>query len=180
MQNKNLLKALSNFQKQIKPIKKDASNPFFKSSYASLDHIQEHIKPTLIECGLIVVQRNVYLEDAAQLFVETKIIDVESGEWESSLFPVIVNKPDAQSYGSAVSYAKRYSLSGLLNLTIQDQDDDAQQAVQKVETIWLTEEQFKIALASEAHQIKAVLTKYSKSPYAISKEFKTQLQNKIK
>lgn len=182
MQNKNLMKSLNLFQQKITPIKKDAQNPFFKSSYASLDHIQQHIKQTLIDCGLIVIQRNVFNEDANQLFVETKVVDVESAEWESSLFPVIVNKADAQNYGSAVSYAKRYSLSGLLNLTIQDQDDDGQKAVEftKKETIWLTEEQYKIAMVSEEHQIKAVLNKYSKQPYGISKEHKTNLLNRLK
>lgn len=179
--NKNLLKALSKFQQLVKPIKKDANNPFFKSSYASLDHIQEHIKPTLLECGLVVIQRNVYSDDSNQLFVETKVVDVESGEFESSVFPVVVSKTDAQSYGSAVSYAKRYSLSGLLNLTIQDQDDDAQKAVEpkKEETIWLTDAQFKKALEAEPKQIKAVLNKYSQAPFAMSKEFRNQLVNKI-
>jgi hypothetical protein len=181
MENKNLLKALSKFQQLVKPIKKDANNPFFKSSYASLDHIQEHIKPTLIECGLVVIQRNVYSDNANQLFVESKVVEVESGEWESSLFPVVVSKTDAQSYGSAVSYAKRYSLSGLLNLTIQDQDDDAQKAVEqtKQETVWLTDAQFKKALDAEPKQIKAVIAKYSQAPFAMSKDFKNQLLNKI-
>ena len=176
MQNKNLLQALSKFQQLVNPIKKDAANPFFKSSYASLDHIQEHIKPTLIECGLVVIQRNVFNE---QLFVETKVIHVDSGEWESSIFPVVVSKNDAQSYGSAVSYAKRYSLSGLLNLTIQDMDDDGNRAVEPVkeETIWLTDEQFKKALQAEPKQIKAVLTKYAQKPYGIKKEYREQLTN---
>jgi len=176
MENKNLLKALANFQSKIKPIKKDANNPFFKSTYASLDHIQEHIKPTLIECGLVVIQRNVFND---QLFVETKILEVESGEWESSIFPVVVTKNDAQSYGSAVSYAKRYSLSGLLNLTIQDLDDDGNKAVEpvKAETIWLTDDQFNKTLQADGKSIKAVLAKYSQSPYAMKKTHREQLTN---
>lgn len=123
---KELLKALAKFQSQITPISKDANNPFYKSDYASLEHIQIHIKPTLIECGLIVVQKNITQENG--LFVETKVFHVESGESESSIFPIIVQKNDSQSYGSAVSYAKRYSLSGILNLTIQDSDDDGEKA----------------------------------------------------
>ena len=97
------------------------------------------------------------------------------------ILDLIVTKTDAQSYGSAVSYAKRYSLSGLLNLTIQDQDDDAQKAVEpkKEETIWLTDAQFKKALEAEPKQIKAVLTKYSQAPFAMSKEFRNQLVTKI-
>lgn len=122
---KELIKALSHFQTIVTPITKEAKNPFFKSNYASLENIQQHIKPFLLDSGLVIIQRNIFDN---QLFVETKVIHVESGESEVSLFPVIVNKNDAQSYGSAVSYAKRYSLSGLLNLIIQDSDDDGNNA----------------------------------------------------
>jgi len=122
---KNLFKSLAKFYSIVTPVKKDTVNPFFKSDYASLENIQEHIKPFLIESGLVVIQRNIF---DGQLFVETKVVDIESGESETSVFPVISSKNDAQSYGSAVSYAKRYSLSGLLNITIVDSDDDGNKA----------------------------------------------------
>jgi hypothetical protein len=139
---KELIKALSHFQTIVTPITKEAKNPFFKSNYASLENIQHHIKPFLLDSGLVIIQRNIFDN---QLFVETKVIHVESGESEVSLFPVIVNKNDAQSYGSAVSYAKRYSLSGLLNLIIQDSDDDGNNASkitapQKIESCKTTDE----------------------------------------
>ncbi len=182
---KELLKALAKFQSEITPITKDATNPFFKAKYASLDHIQEHIKPYLISAGLIVVQRNIFLTDI-NLFVETKVIHVDTGEFETSIFPVIVGKQDAQSYGSAISYAKRYSLSGLLNLTIQDSDDDGNKAVENVsketpkeETIWLTEEQFNKAMVSGEKGIKATLKMYTVKPYAIRKDWKIQLESKL-
>lgn len=123
---KNLLKALHKFSTSVTPITKDANNPYFKSKYASLEHIQEHIKIALLDSGLVVVQKNIILDNC--LYVETKVIHVDSGEFEVSIFPVVVAKQDAQSYGSAVSYAKRYSLTGLLNLTIQDSDDDGNAA----------------------------------------------------
>lgn len=129
---KELLKSLSQFQSEITPISKDANNPFYKSAYASLEQIQEHIKPILIKCGLVIIQKNI--NNDCGLFVETKLIHVESGENETSIFPVIVQKADAQSYGSAVSYAKRYSITGLLNLTIQDTDDDGNGASKKDQT----------------------------------------------
>jgi hypothetical protein len=183
---KELLKALSKFQSEIKPIIKDATNPFFKAKYASLDHIQEHIKPTLISCNLVVIQRNVETEKG--LFVESKVVHVDSGETETSIFPIIVSKQDAQSYGSAVSYAKRYSLSGLLNLTIQDLDDDGNVASEKINketkpetkiTEWLTKEQFDKAITSDAKGISATLTKYGVVPFGMSKDYRTQLNNKL-
>ena len=185
---KELIKALAIFNDVCKPIVKDANNPFFKSKYASLDHIQSHIKEPLKIAGLVVIQRNIY---DGQLFVETKVIHADSGEFEISVFPVIVQKNDAQSYGSAVSYAKRYSLSGLLNLIIQDSDDDGNSAsdnnessgnkTQKKEQItWLTEEQYNATLAVDIKGIEAVLKKYSGEGFGIKKDWKNALEIKLK
>jgi hypothetical protein len=102
---------------------KTSNNPFFKSKYAPLEDIQRHIKPFLKSCGLVVTQANIYIDGTP--FVESKVWHVESAENISSTFPVIVNKVSAQDYGSAVSYAKRYSLTGLLNIIVADEDDDA-------------------------------------------------------
>lgn len=123
---KNLLKALAQFHTECSPVVKSADNPFFKSKYATLDAIQEHIRVPLQSCGLVVTQANEVKEGSA--YVVSTVWHVESGEFLESEFPVVVTKPTAQEYGSAVSYAKRYSLSGLLNLTIQDEDDDGNKA----------------------------------------------------
>jgi len=119
---KALLKALVGFQSECPAVKKSADNPFFKSKYATLDAIQHHIQPYLTKHGLVIVQKNITNEHG--LYVMTDVIEAGSGELISSVFPIIVQKNTPQEYGSAVSYAKRYSLSGLLNLIIADEDDD--------------------------------------------------------
>jgi hypothetical protein len=124
---KNLLQALVKFNNEVHPIIKGANNPFFKSKFADLATIQMTIKNPLGKNGLVMTQANIWTDN--QLFVETRIWHSESGENIASVFPVIVNKQAAQDYGSAVSYAKRYSLSGLMNLIIQDEDDDGEKAV---------------------------------------------------
>jgi hypothetical protein len=124
---KNLLQALVKFNNEVLPIIKGANNPFFKSKFADLATIQQTIKQPLCKNGLVITQANIWTD--SQLFVETRIWHSESGENIASVFPVIVNKQAAQDYGSAVSYAKRYSLSGLMNLIIQDEDDDGEKAV---------------------------------------------------
>jgi hypothetical protein len=124
---KNLLQALVKFNNEVHPIIKGANNPFFKSKFADLATIQMTIKNPLGKNGLVITQANIWTD--SQLFVETRIWHSESGENIASVFPVIVNKQAAQDYGSAVSYAKRYSLSGLMNLIIQDEDDDGEKAV---------------------------------------------------
>ena len=119
---KALLKALAGFQSECPAVKKSADNPFFKSKYATLDAIQHHIKPHLAKWNLVVVQRNVTIDGG--LFVQTDVYECSSGEFLSSVFPIIVQKNTPQEYGSAVSYAKRYSLTGSLNLIVADEDDD--------------------------------------------------------
>lgn len=125
---KSILKALAQFQAICPAIKRAENNPFFKSKYATLESIQQHIKPYLNDCGLVVTQANTIINDLP--FVQSTVWHVESGENVVSVFPVVVAKATAQDYGSAVSYAKRYSLTGLLNLIIQDEDDDANTASQ--------------------------------------------------
>ena len=123
---KSILLALSKFQDICPAIVRASNNPFFKSKYASLEDIQKHIKPYLQKAGLLITQAPVIIDGAP--FVETRVWEVLSGEFIGGHFPVIVNKATAQDYGSAVSYAKRYSLSGLLNLIVADEDDDANAA----------------------------------------------------
>lgn len=123
---KNLLTALFKFNQKCPPIGKSADNPFFKSKYATLDAIQHHIKPYLQENLLTITQANKMIDGMP--VVETIVWHTESGECISSIFPVVVTKATAQDYGSAVSYAKRYSLSGILNLIIEDEDDDGNKA----------------------------------------------------
>jgi len=125
---KELLKSLADFNKLCPPIKKDSNNPFFKSSYAKLDAIQVHIHPHLQKCGLVVTQVNIFID--GNPFVKSTVWEVKSGESLDSIFPIVVSKNTPQEYGSAVSYAKRYSLSGLLNLVIEDEDDDGNAASQ--------------------------------------------------
>ena len=139
---KELLKSLADFNKLCPPIKKDSNNPFFKSSYAKLDAIQVHIHPHLQKCGLVVTQVNIFID--GNPFVKSTVWEVKSGESLDSIFPIVVSKNTPQEYGSAVSYAKRYSLSGLLNLVIEDEDDDGNAASQNPKDLspekpWLNE-----------------------------------------
>lgn len=120
---KDIYCALLNFQRLVKPIGKDTVNPFFKSKYSSLDTIQEAIKEPLLQSGLVVVQG---INEAGSL--KTTVIHADSNTMVECFFPIAVVKATAQDYGSAMSYAKRYSLSAILNLTIGGEDDDGNHA----------------------------------------------------
>jgi hypothetical protein len=125
--SKNLAKALLKLQSQITPVHKDSVNPHFKSNFSSLMAVTEHLKDYLTDCGLFVTQRVVVYKD--KHYLETKLIHAESGEFIKDHTPILPvdNKP--QSFGSALSYAKRYAKLTITGLTDTLEDDDAEKAM---------------------------------------------------
>lgn len=123
----NLVTALTAFQDKMTAVKKDSINPFYKSKYASLDTIWETIRKSLSENGLSIAQTMNLLDGKSVL--ETTLYHT-SGEWISGVQLVNPVKDDPQALGSAISYARRYSLSAMLGL-VSDDDDDAEVATPK-------------------------------------------------
>lgn len=120
---KELAKALSAAQEKMQSAAKDSSNPFFKSKYADLTSVTSAIRDAIKGTGLSYIQVGHDSEHAAG--IETVILH-SSGEWLSSgVFSVPVSKSDAQGYGSAVTYARRYSLSAAFGVTAEDDDGNA-------------------------------------------------------
>jgi hypothetical protein len=113
-----LAKALATFRSKVPAIKKDRENPFFKSSYATLDNILETIKPALLEANLSVIQ--VPLEGGK---LRTVIYETESGESIEGTMDILIGKNDPQGQGSAISYARRYALASMLGLATEEDDD---------------------------------------------------------
>lgn len=114
---KNIGAALLLFHEKVGTIKKDAKNPFFKSEYASLPAIQEGIHEALQASELVVIQ------SPGTHSVTTRIVDTKSGEWIEGVIEMTPAKNDPQGEGSLITYAKRYALTGMLNLAIDDDDD---------------------------------------------------------
>lgn len=115
---KEIGKALIQFHLKVDKIKKDASNPFFKSKYASLSNIQEAVSIPLTESGLAYSQ----FPDGEH-GLTTIIIHAESGEWMQATYKMKPAKDDPQGVGSVITYQKRYALAAALALTIDDDDD---------------------------------------------------------
>jgi hypothetical protein len=120
---KELSAALVKAQTALEGVTKDKNNPFFKSKYADLSSVVGALKGPLTEAGLGYTQ---VLHDAdAAAKVETVIIH-SSGEWLScGIISVPVSKLDAQGYGSALTYARRYSLSAAFGVAPEDDDGNA-------------------------------------------------------
>lgn len=114
----NLTKALLSFQKKVDKIKKSDNNPFFKSKYASLSTILDSIDDILNDCGIVVLQSP---ENGDSL--TTTIIHAESGEFIESTYSMRPSKDDPQGRGSCITYMRRYALSSILKLNVDDDDD---------------------------------------------------------
>lgn len=124
---KAIITALLNAQKEFPTVKKEDTNPFFKSSYAGLPSVLEVVLPVLNKHGLVVSQSPITLGD--RIGVETTIYHT-SGEFIESEFTLNLAKNDPQGAGSAITYARRYALVSILGLNV-DEDDDGNVASNK-------------------------------------------------
>jgi hypothetical protein len=117
---KNLIKALSDFQNECPIIHKDTKGHNY--TYADLPQIFSVINPLLKKHKLCFTQ---LLENDG---IRTILFHVESGEQIESHTPIPLVKLGAmneyQSYGSGVTYFRRYALSSMLGL-VTDKDTDA-------------------------------------------------------
>lgn len=119
-----LAAALSAAQGAIRPAIRDAQNPHFKSKYADLSSIREACRAPLASNGLAVSQA-VDIDGDRTVLVTTLMHS--SGEWLSSCYPIDPVKRDPQGMGSAITYARRYSLAALVGV-VSDEDDDGERA----------------------------------------------------
>ena len=116
-----LAAALAKAQGVMKGALKDSANPFFKSRYADLASVVEAIRAAFSANGLSYIQ-TVEPSDKDEVRVETTLLHA-SGEWIScGILSLPVSKIDAQGYGSALTYARRYSLSAAVGVAPEDDD----------------------------------------------------------
>lgn len=121
---KSLMIAMLGVQRTIKPAAKDATNPFYKSSYADLSSVIKSAKEALSAHGVVVLQ------PVSGEFVQTMLAHSTSGEYITSYTKIVCAKPnDPQAYGSAVTYARRYGLMSML--VLETGDDDGESAMDR-------------------------------------------------
>jgi hypothetical protein len=116
-------------QKEFGPALKSSTNPHFKSKYADLSACVEAVIDGLNNNGIALMQIN--HEHNEGIVIETVFIH-ESGERLSNgkLF-VPAAKHDPQGYGSALTYARRYSLMAACGIAPEDDDGNASKATPK-------------------------------------------------
>ena len=115
--------ALAKAQAAIQNPKKESKNPHFSSKYADLATGIEAVRADLSAHNICYVQSTSM--DGDILMLETRLIH-SSGQWIASHYPVCRFPTKHQEAGSALTYARRYSLFALVG--IAGDDDDVNEA----------------------------------------------------
>lgn len=124
----NLATALIKAQAEFRTVPQSGNNPFHKSKYSTLKDCWDTARPVLAKHGLCVLQFPDVMGDGN--YVLKTVVMHESGESMEGYQPVLSAKQDAQSMGSALTYARRYGLCAALGLVSGDEDDDGNAASQ--------------------------------------------------
>jgi ERF superfamily. len=106
-------------------IQKDSVNPHYKNSYVSLEKLMEVVMPVLHENDCVLMQLPTTVGDLPAL--RTVILHVPSGDQVEDTMFLMLDKDNPQGQGSAITYARRYSLMSILGL-VADEDDDGERA----------------------------------------------------
>jgi hypothetical protein len=121
--NENIAKALVKAQKEFGPALKSATNPHFRSKYADLSACVEAVIDALNANGVMLLQKNHPSEHGVS--VETVFLHESGEEYSAGVLNVPATKLDAQGYGSALTYARRYSLMAACGIAPEDDDGNA-------------------------------------------------------
>ena len=119
-----LAAALSRAQHEMGGAVKDSKNPFFKSNYADLTSVIKTIKQPFVNNGLSYAQFPVTSSGGNGIGVKTILMHL-SGQWIEEEFYLPLAKQDPQAAGSAITYARRYSLAALAGIPSVDDDSEA-------------------------------------------------------
>lgn len=120
---KQIAAAFIKSKKAFSPALKDKTNPAFRSKYADLGACLEAVNDAFLDNGIAIIQETSEVESGVT--VETVLLH-ESGETiRSGKLHVPAVKQDPQGYGSALTYARRYSLMAVCGIAPEDDDGNA-------------------------------------------------------
>lgn len=122
-----LAAALAKAQAAIKDAELDKTNLHFGNPYSTLSAVWEACRKPLTDAGLAVTQL-VEVQDG-KLGVKTMLLHA-SGQFLCSFCPAVSQQQGMQALGSAITYAKRYSLAAIAGVASgeEKEDDDGNRA----------------------------------------------------
>ena len=119
---KNLATALVRAQAECQNVVMNKTNPHFRSRYADLAAVRDAIIPVFTRHGLSIIQCPNMDIEMGVFHLETRLIHT-SGEEMVWCFPLPSDVNKMQSIGSAISYARRYTLSAVAAVASEEDDD---------------------------------------------------------
>ncbi|MBQ9407428.1 MAG: ERF family protein [Desulfovibrio sp.] len=121
-----IAKALAEAQGELPAAVKNAQNPHLKNKYADIKAVYDAIRDVLPKHGLAVVQ-TMLPTDGTKAHVRTTLAH-SSGQWFAGECVMPLDRQGgAQGMGSAITYARRYSLAAIVGV-VSDEDDDGNAA----------------------------------------------------
>lgn len=154
--NKSINEKLFALQNEIGAISKDAKNPFYNSKYFDINSLIKQLQPLLQKHRLLLLQP---IEES---LVYTRIVCVDSGEYVVAGMK-LPDLADIQKLGGAVTYLRRYTLSSLLGLQSEEDDDGTSAKIVK-QGSKLSQDLFMNAVnayKSKPKEVKEYLRKYT-------------------
>ena len=156
---KEIASALVKAQKSFGPALKTSSNPHFKSKYADLAACVEAVIDGLNSNGVMLMQQ--CHETESGVMVETMFVH-ESGEMLSAgKLHVPAAKQDPQGYGSALTYARRYSLMAACGIAPEDDDGNAASRPKQAQPLSASAVADFITMINDAENIDALKKAFS-------------------
>lgn len=110
-------------KRQFGPALKDRTNPAFRSKYADLGACLEAVEDALLANGIALYQET--FDDTTGVTVETVLLHQSGEALRCGKLHVPASKQDPQGYGSALTYARRYSLMAACGIAPEDDDGNA-------------------------------------------------------
>ncbi len=146
--------ALSKAQIKMKVPAKDKVNPHFRNRYCSLGSVISSCKDALNECGISMTQPLVDID--GKTYVVTTLSH-SSGQWMRSYLSLrAAENANSQQMGSALTYARRYSLCAMVGID-GDEDDDGEAAAQAPSQKWISKEKFDTMMSIISHDPQLVM-----------------------
>ena len=127
---KEIFGALAKAQSHFEAAFKSAANPQFRSKYAGLDACVDAVRDALNAEGIFLTQT--VEPHNAGILVETVFLHSSGEIYTGGKLFMPVNKQDAQGYGSALTYGRRYSLLAACGVAPEDDDGNAATAAKPV------------------------------------------------
>jgi hypothetical protein len=118
-----IAKAFVKAQSEFGAALKTSTNPHFKSRYADLAACVEAVIDALNNNGIALIQQS--FESDNGITIETVFLHESGEELRSGKLHVPAIKQDPQGYGSALTYARRYSLMAACGIAPEDDDGNA-------------------------------------------------------